>query len=193
MSRDTLARATPLAIRSQAPMSLATSRSAIVGRATSMLSNRARPRVGSAVSVGPSRTQEASIDRGLDDATAIDAGELSEFELIRERMRQRDAWEAQADASERAGQEAQRDAERAAQERAYETVIDRRVAFELEFAAEVKALVAERGGTYATTRDVAYATANIATRWGRDYDRAAVQDAIEAAPVPVGDDYRPVR
>ena len=115
------------------------------------------------------------------------------FDEIRDEMDWRDADAAAADAAVDRRFEAERDAERAAEESAVQTVVDRRVEYELAFGDELRRLVAERGGTAATTHDVANATANVGFRFGQQVDHWAIQEALEHDPEPVGPDYRPIR
>jgi hypothetical protein len=108
-----------------------------------------------------------------------------EFQRIWATMHAREALADAADEQARAFLEAERAAERDAESRAFQAVVDRRVDFEIEFAAEVRTLTAERGGTFETTHDIARATANLATRWGREYDRAEVAEVLARGPEPV--------
>ena len=107
-----------------------------------------------------------------------------EFYAIWQRMHERDAHEAGADAMERRYEEAQRQAERDAEERARRQVIERRTEIEFAIDAEIRRVVSERGGTYETTHDVALAIANAATRLGYEYDRIEVADLLAADPRP---------
>ncbi len=115
------------------------------------------------------------------------------FDEIRDEMAWRDADAAAAAAAVDRRFAAERDAERAAEEAAAQAVVDRREQYELAFADELRQLVAERGGTAATTHDVANATANVGFRFGYPVDHLAIEEALTHDPEPIGPGYRPVR
>lgn len=108
-------------------------------------------------------------------------------------IRAREAREELGRLHERTMAEADLEAEERARREADQLVTDRRVEREFAFTHEVATLAAERGGTFATTWDVARAEANLATREGAEYDRAAVADVLASDPVPVDDAYQPIR